>query len=82
MIPRPGWPKMKYRLDDGQIEVVDDALAEVLRAKTPAERLWLVAAAWRSCRKWVSAAVASQHPDWDEARVRDEVNRRLLGGPA
>lgn len=27
------------RLDEGQIEVVDDATAEVLRRKTPAERI-------------------------------------------
>mgnify|MGYP003416368647 FL=1 len=27
------------RLDKGQIEVVDDAMAEVLRHKTPAERI-------------------------------------------
>lgn len=27
------------RLDNGQIEVVDDAMAEMLRHKTPAERI-------------------------------------------
>lgn len=43
------------RLDKGQIEVVDDAMAEVLRRKTPAERisigfgLWTAACCWRIC---------------------------------
>ena len=31
----------KLRLDDGRIEVVDDAVAEILRCKTPAERIKL-----------------------------------------
>ena len=73
---------MKWRLDDGQIEVLDDAQAEALRRKTPAERIAMVSDAWRFCREWVSAAVASRHPDWDEAAVREEVNRRLLRGTA
>ncbi len=73
---------MKYRLDDGQIEVVDDAIAEVLRQKTPGERMLLATEAWRFARQWITAAVSSQHPDWDEAAVQNEVNRRLLGGAA
>ncbi len=33
---------MRYRLDPGQIEVVDDAVAAILRKKTPAERAAMV----------------------------------------
>ncbi len=73
---------MQYRLDDGQIEVVDDAVADVLRRKTPAERVALVSEAWKFARLWVRAAVASQHPDWGESAVQHEINRRLLGGSA
>ena len=73
---------MKWRLDDGQIEVVDDAVAEILRRKTPAERIAMVGSMWRFARAWVEAAIRSQHPDWDESRVKEELNRRFAGGTA
>jgi len=81
MIARPGRPpKMKYRLDDGQIEVVDDAVAEVLRAKTPAERLAMAFACNRTARLIVRGGVRSLHPDWDDEEVTAEVARRMTGG--
>ena len=33
---------MKWRLDKGQIEVVSDTMAEVLRAKMPTERVGML----------------------------------------
>jgi len=36
------------RLDAGQIEVIDDIMAEVLRHKTPAERLRIGFNLWES----------------------------------
>jgi len=63
-----------------QIEVVDDAMAEVLRAKTPAERLEMVGELWCSAREWIDSAVRWQHPEWDEAQVLAEVRRRMSGG--
>jgi hypothetical protein len=41
---------MRWRLDDGQIEVIDEAQAKVLRAKTPAQRVAMVGLEeiWRS----------------------------------
>ena len=71
---------MKWRLDDGQIEVVDERVAEILRRKTPGERMAMVGAAWRSARIWIECAVRSQHQDWDEDRVAAEVRRRMRGG--
>jgi hypothetical protein len=41
------------RLDRGQIEVVDDAMAEVLRRKTAAERIRIGFALWTSARGYV-----------------------------
>lgn len=71
---------MKWRLDDGQIEVVDDVVAEALRRKTPGQRLRMVTDLWRFMRTWVRAAVRSQHPDWDESAVEQEANRRFSSG--
>ncbi len=33
---------LKWRLDPGQIEVVDDAIADILRRKTPAQRTEMI----------------------------------------
>jgi hypothetical protein len=62
------------------IEVVDDQMAKVLRSKTPAERVEMIAAANRTARVLAAAGVRHQHPDWDEARVQAEVIRRVTGG--
>ncbi len=62
------------------IEVVDDQLAEVLRTKTPEQRVEMIAAANRTARVLAAAGVRHQHPDWDEARVQAEVIRRVTGG--
>ena len=70
---------MKWRLDEGQIEVMDDAVAEVLRRKTPAERVAMIGEAWRFAVVWVEAAVRSQHEDWDEGQVAAEARRRMCG---
>ncbi len=71
---------MKWRLDSGQIEVLDEALADVLRRKTPAEKIQMIAAAHRTARQLIGAGVRHQHPDWDDARVEAEVLRRLTRG--
>jgi hypothetical protein len=71
---------MKWRLDEGQIEVLDEALADVLRHKTPAEKVRMIAAAHRTARQLIEAGVRHQHPDWDDVSVEAEVLRRLTRG--
>ena len=71
---------MKWRLDRGQIEVLDEALAEVLRRKTPAEKIQMIGAAHRTARQLIAAGVRQQHPEWDDARVEAEMLRRLTRG--
>ncbi len=68
------------RLDRGQIEVVDEAMAEVLRRKSPAERIAIGFALWTSARRMLTAHLKSSHPDWNEKRVQAEVARRLSHG--
>ena len=72
---------MKYRLDPGQIEVVDDALAEVLRRKTPWERIGMVFSADRMARLLLEGSIRTRHPDWDDLRVAREIVRRMARGP-
>lgn len=68
------------RLDRGQIEVVDDAMAEVLRKKTPAERIAIGFALWTAARRMLTAHLKKSHPDWDEYRIQAEVAKRLSHG--
>ena len=64
------------------IEVVDEAVAEVLRQKTQAQRIAIGFGLWRSAQRMLRAHLASKHPDWDEADVSREVARRLSHGAA
>lgn len=62
------------------IEVVDDAVADVLRRKSPAERLELIFAANRTARILAEAGARHAHPEWDDAQIAAEVVRRVTGG--
>jgi hypothetical protein len=62
------------------IEVVDDQLAEVLRVKSPADKVEMVAAANRTARLLAAAGIRFQHPEWDDAHIQAEVIRRVTGG--
>jgi hypothetical protein len=64
----------------GRIEVIDDDLAEVLRKKTPLERVQMIGAANRTARLLAAAGVRFQHPDWNEEQVQAEVIKRVCGG--
>lgn len=68
------------RLDDGQIEVLDDAMAEIFKKKTPAERLQIAFGLWRSAREQLLHYLRSLHPEWDEKQVEKEVAKRLSHG--
>lgn len=67
-------------LDPRQIEVVDDRMAEVLRAKTGAERLAIAFGLYSSARRMLISALRAEHPDWDEERINAEAARRLSHG--
>ncbi|MSQ97096.1 MAG: hypothetical protein EXR98_21435 [Gemmataceae bacterium] len=70
----------KRRLDPGQIEVVDEAVAAILRQKTPAERIAIACDAHRTARAMLAAQIRSQHADWTDDEVQREVARRLTRG--
>ena len=60
------------------IEVIDDDLVEVLRTKTPVERLQMAADANDTARLLAAAGIRYCHPDWPEVQVQREVARRML----
>lgn len=59
------------------VEVVDDIMVPILRAKTPAERLDMAAEMWRFARDLQLDFVRHQHPDWTEVQIQREAARRL-----
>jgi hypothetical protein len=61
-------------------EVLDDRMAEILRSKTPAERLAIAFGMWSFARQTICRVVAHQHPEWSEANVNREVARRMSYG--
>jgi len=68
------------RLDPGQIEVVDDTIAEILRHKTPAERIRIGFTIWTSARNMLMTHLKKTHPEWNNDRVEKEVVKRLSHG--
>ncbi len=70
------------RLDDGQIEVLDSSMADVLRRKTPAQRLKIGFALRDSTKRMLTAHLSTEHPEWTPTRISQEVVRRLSHGAA
>lgn len=68
---------IKLRLDRGQIEVMDNTMAEILRRKSCAERIAIGFDMWFSATKMLAAHLRKSHPDWNENRVKIEVGRRM-----
>jgi len=64
------------------LEVMDDEMAKVIRAKTGAERLRIASGMYSSARRMLMSHLRAEHPDWDEPRVIGEAARRLSHGAA
>jgi hypothetical protein len=62
------------------VEVIDDDMAKVIRAKTGIERLKIASGMYACARKLIIAYLRSEHPDWDEQQVSREASRRLSHG--
>ena len=62
------------------IETPDDRVVEILRSKTPAERLAIGMGMWSSARRMLECLLSREHPDWDEDRISRELARRLSHG--
>ncbi len=68
------------RLDAGQIEVMDDQMAEILRRKTGAERLAIASGMFASARRMLLSHLRATHPEWSDEQVLREASRRLSHG--
>jgi len=63
-----------------QFDRPDPRVIDVLRTKTPEERLSIAFGMWAAARKMLVNLLAEQHPAWDQDRLQIEVARRLSHG--
>ena len=59
------------------IEVIDPAMAAVIRSKTGAERLRIANGMFVSARCMIRSHLRAEHPNWDEIHLEEAVARRL-----
>ena len=62
------------------IELLDQAVVDVLRRKTPTERVAMIFAANRTMRLRLEGHLRTRHPDWDSQAVMQEIARRMSRG--
>ena len=62
------------------VELIDDAMADMLRGKSEVERLQIASRMWRSARVMLRAAIRSEHPEWDDQHLNREVACRISHG--
>lgn len=65
-------------IDPARIELMDPAVAEMLRDKSPADCIRMVAACNRSARRRMAGHLKTLHPDWNQQQVQEGVARWLL----
>jgi hypothetical protein len=58
-------------------EIIDAAMAEILRRKTPAERLRIAGRMWQSARVILRSTIRTSHPDWTDEQVNLEIAHRI-----
>lgn len=68
------------RLDKGQIEVVDDKVAEILKKKTGQERLKMVWDAWTFFHQSLESYLKGVHPEWTQEQIQKEMVKRVTYG--
>jgi hypothetical protein len=61
------------------VEVMDPMVVEIMRKKTPTERLAIAFGMWDSAAEMIQANLRREHPDWSVNQVQRETARRMRG---
>jgi hypothetical protein len=67
-------------VDIRNIEVLDDKMIEVLKTKTPQQRLAIAFGMWSTANKQLTRYLRGRYPDWDEKKIHQEAVKRLSHG--
>ncbi len=62
------------------IEVMEDDMVRIIRAKTGAQRLRIASGMYASARQMLLSHLRTEHADWDQQRIQQEAARRLSHG--
>ncbi len=62
------------------VEMMDPMMVEIMRSKTPAQRLAIAFRMWETARVIIGGSVRQQHPDWPEDLVNQEIAKRISHG--
>jgi hypothetical protein len=62
-----------------KVEVLDEAVAAILRAKQPWERVAMIGEANETMRALIEGHLRTWHPNWSDGQIKRELHRRLLG---
>jgi hypothetical protein len=71
---------IEKKLNERNIEIMDDVMVQILKKKTPQERLMITFNLWSSAKKQLTDYLRSLHSEWDEKEIKQEVGRRLSHG--
>ncbi|MBN1590981.1 MAG: hypothetical protein JW888_15820 [Pirellulales bacterium] len=61
-------------------DVMDDAMATVLREKTEQERLEIGFGMWHFARTMIREVVRAEHPNWTDEAIQRQVAKRMSHG--
>jgi hypothetical protein len=67
-------------LDPRRYEIIEDAMVEVLRTKTPGQRLAILDGMRRMARELIRGKLRQDHPEWSDEQLARETARRMSGG--
>ena len=71
---------MSLGIEGYRVERMDEATLQMLRSKTPAERLAIAFDCNRTMRLRLEGHIRTYHPDWDATQIAAEVARRMSRG--
>lgn len=65
---------------DPYADDLDPAMIEILRGKTPLEKIAMADAMWHSARNQILLILRAQYPEWTEVQIQREAAKRLSHG--
>jgi hypothetical protein len=67
-------------IEYNSFEMLNDEMADILRRKTPIDRLQILGRMWKSARVLLRGSIRTFHPEWNEEQVNRELIRRISHG--
>ena len=62
------------------VEVMDERMADMLRRKSPQDRLAIAFGMWTTARELLRGSIAYDHPAWTRERIESEIAWRISHG--